>query len=301
MNRPTSQSALITWFRLLGRDKFACASLIVLVVAALCALLGPWLAADTAQSIDLRMRNHPPFDFSLDARYVLGTDALGRSVLARLIVASGNTLFIAALAVALSLISGCTLGLIAGSHEGRLSFAILRLADMIMSFPSLLLAVVVLYVFEPGVTNVVAVLAITRMPVYIRTVRAEVLEIRQRMYVVASEVMGAAFFYRIRRHIIPALIPTLCTVATLEFAAMMLTEAGLSFLGLGIQPPEISWGLLVAEGRGYLSNAWWIAFWPGLAIMLVTTALNLFSSWLRVMSDPRQRWRLEMQEKNSHE
>jgi peptide/nickel transport system permease protein len=163
-----------------------------------------------------------------------------------------------------------------------------------MSFPSLLLAVIVLYMLEPSVGNLVLVLAITRIPIYLRTTRAEVLEIRERMFVQAAQVMGASSLRIVFRHILPMVIPTLVTIATLDFAFVMLAESALSFLGIGIQPPEITWGLMVAQGKQYLANAWWLAFWPGLAIILTTLSLNLLSNWLRIALDPAQRWRLEI-------
>ena len=169
-----------------------------------------------------------------------------------------------------------------------------RLGDVIMSFPSLLLAVIVLYMLEPSVTNIVLVLAITRIPIYLRTTRAEVLEVRERMFVQAAKVMGASYWRIVFHHILPVIFPTLVTIATLDFAFVMLAESSLSFLGIGIQAPEITWGLMVAQGRPYLTNAWWLSFWPGLAIILTTLSLNLLSNWLRIALDPTQRWRLEM-------
>ena len=163
-----------------------------------------------------------------------------------------------------------------------------------MSFPSLLLAVIVLYILGPSVANLIVVLAITRIPVYLRTTRAEVMEVRERMFVQAARVMGASRWRIIFRHILPVVLPTLLTVATLDFAFVMLAESALSFLGIGIQPPEITWGLMVAQGRQYLQTAWWLSVWPGLAIILTTLSLNLLSGWLRIALDPTQRWRLEM-------
>jgi peptide/nickel transport system permease protein len=168
-----------------------------------------------------------------------------------------------------------------------------------MSFPSLLLAVVVLYMFEPRVANLVLVLAITRIPIYLRTTRAEVLELRERMFVSAARVMGAGPVRVVWRHVVPLVVPTLITIATIDFAFVMLAESALSFLGIGIQPPEVTWGLMVAQGRNYLGLAWWLAFWPGLAIMLTTLALNLLSSWMRIATDPVQRWRLEVADARS--
>ena len=188
---------------------------------------------------------------------------------------------------------GGFLGLVSGYSRTQLSNLILRLADVIMSFPSLLLAVIVLYMLQPSIFNLVIVLAITRVPVYLRTVRAEVLEIRERMFVQAARVMGASSLRIILAHILPMVFPTLLTVATLDFAFVMLAESSLSFLGIGIQPPDVTWGLMVAQGRPYINQAWWLCFWPGLMIVLTTMSLNLVSNWLRIALDPTQRWRLE--------
>jgi peptide/nickel transport system permease protein len=279
--------------RLLSHDKFAMAALGFLVLLIVLAIVGPALVGEAATRPQLRLRNTPPLSFDRGWLYILGGDTLGRSMLARLILASRTTLSIAAAAVALSLVIGAGLGLLAGYARGWMGDTIMRLTDIIMSFPSLLLAVVILYMFEPGMGNVIAVLAVTRLPVYIRTTRAEVLELRERMFVSAAKVMGASPLRIALRHVLPMVMPTLLTVATVEFAYVMLAESGLSFLGIGIQPPEVTWGLMVAQGRGYLASAWWLAFFPGLAIMLTTLALNLLSSWLRVATDPLQRWRLE--------
>jgi peptide/nickel transport system permease protein len=289
LERPWRQACLLLW-----RDKFALVSGLYLGLMVLCALFGPALLEDTATKMNLRGRNAPPFTLENGWLYVLGADALGRSILARIIVAAQNTLAVAAAAVALALLIGGTLGLIAGYRGGWAGDVIMRAADVIMSFPSLLLAVVVLYMFEPRVANLVLVLAVTRIPVYLRTTRAEVLEIRERMFVAAARVMGASPLRIVLRHVAPTVLPTLITVATLDFAFVMLAESALSFLGIGIQPPEITWGLMVAQGRNYLQIAWWLAFWPGLAIMLTTLALNLLAGWLRIATDPVQRWRLEV-------
>jgi peptide/nickel transport system permease protein len=289
VERPLRQILALLW-----RDKLALVAALYLVLMVLFALFGPALLGDVATKMNLRQRNAPPLSLEHGWLYVLGADALGRSILARIVVAAQNTLAVAAAAVTMALIVGASLGLIAGYRGGWLGEVILRLADVIMSFPSLLLAVVVLYMLEPRVANLVVVLAITRIPVYLRTTRAEVLEIRERMFVRAARVMGAGSLRIVLRHVAPIVVPTLITVATLDFAFVMLAESALSFLGLGIQPPEITWGLMVAQGRNYINIAWWLAFWPGLAIMLTTMALNLLSSWVRIATDPVQRWRLEI-------
>ena len=293
-NGKAGPSILRQWLRMLMRDKFALCAAIFLLVLVLAAFLGSFLLDDIATKQNLRGRNAPPFDFAKHWVFWLGGDALGRPLLARIIVAARNTLMIAGSAVSFSIVIGCFLGLIAGYNSKFFSHVIMRIADVIMSFPSLLLAVIILYMLPPSVLNIVVVLAITRIPVYLRTARAEVLEIRERMFIQAAQVMGASNKRIIFRHILPIIIPTMVTIATLDFAFVMLAESSLSFLGIGIQPPEITWGLMVAQGRPYLTTAWWLSFWPGLAIILTTLSLNLLSNWLRVVLDPQQRWRMEV-------
>jgi peptide/nickel transport system permease protein len=288
------KGALAAALAMLWRDKLAVTALAWLVLMVFCAILGPALFGSLGTGLNLRMRNAPPGSIDQGWLFILGADALGRPILPRIIVAAQNTLGVATAAVLISMTLGGTLGLIAGYGGGWLGTLIMRIADVVMSFPSLLLAVVILYVFEPRVANLVVVLAITRMPVYIRTTRAEVLEIRERMYVNAARVLGAGTGRILIKHIAPLVLPTLITVATLDFAFVMLAESALSFLGIGIQPPEVTWGLMVAQGRNYLNTAWWLSFWPGLAIMLTTLALNLLSGWVRLATDPQQRWRLEI-------
>lgn len=278
-------------------DPVAALALGFLVLVLLCAVFGPALIGDLAEKPNFRARNMAPFSLEQGWAFVLGADTLGRSILARLVVAAQTTMGIAAFAVLCSLILGGTLGLIAGYSKGRISTVILRATDIVMSFPSLLLALIVLYSLGPSVTNLVIVLAITRIPIYLRTTRAEVMEIRQRMFVSAAEALGASHARMIFRHIAPMVIPTLLTIGAIDFATVVLAESSLSFLGLGVQSPDFTWGSMVATGRGYLANAWWVAFWPGLAILLTTLSLNILSSWWRTWSDPHQRWRLELDRK----
>ena len=283
---------------MLWRDKPACIAAVFLLIIVSAAMFGPWLLEEIATKNNLRGRNAEPFDFSKPWIFWLGGEALGRPLLARILVAAQNTIMVAAGAVACSMLIGTILGLLAGYSTRLMSQIIMRLADVIMSFPSLLLAVIVLYMLPPSVANLIIVLAITRIPVYLRTCRAEVLEVRERMFIQAAEVMGTSRRRIVFRHILPVILPTLLTIATLDFAFVMLAESSLSFLGIGIQPPEISWGLMVAQGRPYLTTAWWLSFWPGLAIILTTLSLNILSNWMRTALDPMQRWRLENVQEN---
>lgn len=280
--------------RLVLRDPLAACAVVFLVFIALCALVGPYMIGDLATTPNFRARNLAPFDASMGPAYFLGADTLGRSLAARLVVGAQNTLGIAAAAVMCSLLLGGTLGLVAGYARGIGSTLILRLADVIMSFPSLLLALIVIYSLGPSIPNLILVLAITRIPIYLRTMRAEVLEVRERMFVGAATALGASHARIVFRHIAPVVIPTMLTIGAIDFATVVLAESSLSFLGLGIQSPEFTWGSMVATGRGYLSTAWWVAFWPGLMILLTTLSLNILSSWWRTYADPHQRWRLEL-------
>jgi peptide/nickel transport system permease protein len=280
--------------RMLLADKFALCAAIFLLLIVILAIIGPSWLGELATKQNLRGRNAAPFDWERGWVWWMGADALGRPLLARIVVATQNTMMVAAGAVVLSAVVGTVLGLVAGFSSPRINQVIMRGADVIMSFPSLLIAVIVLYILGSSILNLMLVLSITRIPVYLRTTRAEVLEIRERMFVQAARVMGASSKRILFRHILPVVLPTLTTLATLDFAYVMLAESALSFLGIGIQPPEITWGLMISQGRQYLTNAWWLSFWPGLAIILTTMSLNLLSNWLRIALDPVQRWRLEM-------
>ncbi len=303
MSQATAEQEAVTirrglpWWRLLARDPLALAAAIWLTFLALCVLIGPELLGKEATTMNLRARNFPPGSLEKSWTMILGADPLGRSVLARLVAASRNTIGVALTSVVLAMVVGGFLGLIAGYIGRGVGNVIMRLSDIIQSFPSLLLAVVVLYMLEPRVGNLIIVLAITRIPSYLRVTRAEVLEIRERVFVDAARALGGSRTHILLRHVVPVVAPTLVTILTVDFAIVMLAESGLSFLGIGIQPPDITWGLMVAQGRNYLSQAWWLAFFPGLAIMFATLSANLLSNWLRIVTDPEQRWRLEIPRK----
>ncbi len=278
---------------LLRGDAFAVAALVFLVLLVFGALFGPSLIPGADVSMNLKLRNAPPFGLENGFAYILGADSLGRPILPRILYGARTTLAISMSVVFLSMVIGSALGIIAGYYGQRLGNIIMRGADLVMSFPSLLLAMIVLYVLNPFVFNVVIVLTITRIPVYIRVARAEVLEVKERLFVESARSMGASDLRILRLHITPIILPTLLTVASLDLANVMLAESSLSFLGIGVQPPSITWGLMVADGRNYLTTAWWLAFWPGMAILLTALAANLLSNWMRIATDPKLSWRLE--------
>lgn len=251
-----------------------------LSLVAFCMAFGPMLVEGAATKMQLGSRLTPPGSLEGGLLNILGTDSLGRSMLARLIFAAQTTMLIAGSAVLASLIIGGALGLAAGYTGGLKGALIMRLADVLQSFPAVLLAIVVLYIFGAGPLKIIAVLAVTRAPVYMRTARALTLELRERLFVDAARSFGGSWLYILRRHIVPIVMPTLIAVASVDFAVVMLAEAGLSFLGIGIQPPDATWGLMVAQGRSYVAQAWWLPFFPGMAIMLTALSTNVLSAWV---------------------
>lgn len=278
---------------LLFADKLAFVSVLFLIVLIAAVVVLPEILPQTATRMNLRARNFPPFSMAQGWTYLLGGDQLGRPILVMLLIAARTTLTIALTAVVVAMLVGSLLGLISGYYGRAIGTMIMRGADLVMSFPVLLLALIILYILQPSVWNVIIVLAVARIPSYIRVVHAEVLEIRSRLFVEAARAAGATNLRILSVHIVPIVAPTIFTLVTLDFATVMLGESSLSFLGIGVQPPGLTWGVMVSTGREYLQSAWWVAFWPGLAIVLTALATNLVASWLRIAIDPQLRWRLE--------
>ena len=278
-------------FQMLRGDRLAMASLVFLVLLVLLVVFGPILGGSQT-ALNLAMRNAGPVVLDHGWQYFLGGDTLGRPILPRLLEGGRGTLSIAVTVVILSSMVGATLGLLAGYYGRWIDSLIMRISDVVMSFPSLLLAVIILYLFTPSIGNVIIVLSITRTPVYIRVTRAETLEVQRRLFVEGARAAGATDLRILGVHIAPIVFPTIVTLASLDFANVMLAESSLSFLGIGVQPPAVTWGLMVATGRDYLTTAWWLAFWPGFAIVLTALAANLLSNWVRIAMDPKLSWRL---------
>lgn len=231
----------------------------------------------------LELRNQPPGTPSPDGGipYLLGTDPLGRDVLSRLLHGARTSLAVGLASVAVSGTLGVTMGLIAGYYGGKVDEVISRVVDLQMSLPSLLVALFVLFVLGPSFTNVILVLALTRWMVYARVSRALALSLKEELFIEASQGLGASHTRIMFRHLLPNMLGSLLILSTLEMATMILTESSLSFLGLGIQPPDTSWGLMLADGRKYISSAWWLVTFPGLAILFSCLLLNGASRAIR--------------------
>jgi peptide/nickel transport system permease protein len=278
--------------RQLGSDKAALVAALYLLAVAIVALLAPLIIDPDLVRSNLRLRHAPPFTLEHGWWYLLGGDALGRSILARLIQGARTTLAISVATVVLSLVIGTAIGLVAALRDTWWSTAIMRAIDVLMSIPSLLLAMVVLYVVGAAPIVVILILTVTRIPIFARTARSQALEIRERAFVSASRVMGGRGHHILYRHIAPLVLPTLFSVGALEFAQVMLAESTLTFLGIGVQPPDVTWGLMVSESQRYLATAWWGALWPGLAIASIALAATVLGNWFQVANDPVLRARI---------
>ena len=231
--------------------------------------------------------------------YLLGTDHLGRDMVSRLIVGARISMSVGVLGVLVSGVIGLTLGLLAGYYRGAVDDVIMRTVDIFMSIPLLLLALLVIFILGPSFQNIIIVFALGRWMLYCRVTRGVVMSLRENAFVEAARAIGCSDRRIIGRHILPNLIAPLMTIAALDVPRIILTESTLSFLGLGIQPPESSWGTMLSRGRDYLTTAWWVVVMPGTAIFLTALSFNLFGVWLRGVSDPLQRWRWLKQTKEA--
>jgi peptide/nickel transport system permease protein len=272
---------------LLRHDVVALTAAIFLLALAIAVILAPALIPERAVRMNLTSRNLAPYLFGGTTAHLAGTDPLGRDLLDRMLLAARVSLGIAAVVVAVSVIVGALLGALAGYYGGMWDDIVMRTVDVFLGFPSLLLVIVIIYALGPGIRNLVIVLIATRWVLYTRVARAEVLKLRQFEYVEAARAMGARDHRILRRHVLPNLVPTLVTLAILEISGVILTEAGLSFLGLGV--PGNSWGRLIADGQNYVTTAWWLVTLPGVMILLTTTALAVLSNWMVVFLDPVRR------------
>ncbi len=259
-----------------------------LVFVILVAIFGPALVGDLANKQALLMRFAPPFQLEKGFQFILGADSLGRPVLLQLVMGAQTSMLIAILSVGSSSVIGSTLGIISGYFGGWVDNILLRIADIVHTIPSILLALVVLFILDPSITNLVIVLGITRIPVYLRTARAQTAEVRQRTFVEVAQAMGASDWRIMTKEIAPVVIPTVRTLAMLEVASVILAAASLTFLGIGLQRPTVDWGMLVADGQAYLETAWFVAVFPGIVIVLTALSASLISNWLRAVEDPAQ-------------
>ncbi|WP_374834369.1 ABC transporter permease [Paenochrobactrum pullorum] len=279
------------FFSSLLRSRAGLFGWVILSLFVLIALTAPWLGLQDPLKGALNARlKAPTWDgvFS-PGSYPLGTDQLGRDILSRIVYGSRATLAIAGMAVILGGIIGVSLGIIAGYYRGFVDSLLMRLVDIQLAIPLMLMALLIVAAFGPSMTNLVIVLALTSWIRYARIVRGQVLAVREREFIISTHAIGASTMRIMFRHILPNILTPALVVATLELARIIIMDAALSFLGLGLPPPSPSWGRMLADGRTYMTTAWWVVTFPGLAIVLTVLSVNLVGDWLRDYFDPRQR------------
>jgi peptide/nickel transport system permease protein len=270
-------------FNTRGLPIFSGAILALFIVAG---ALGPLLSPHDPTRVDLANALAPPGFAGGSWRYPLGTDQLGRDILSRIIGGARISMLVAMAVVLISGSLGLMIALLSGYLGGRLDAFLMRIADAALAFPYLLLAVVIVAIYRPSAINVVIVLALAGWASYARIIRSEVLALKTQDFVTMAQVMGARPAWIIRRHLIPNVLNTLSVLATLQLGLAIVAEGSLSFLGLGVPPPNPSWGSMLAESRQYMFTTWWLPTFPGLALSLTVLSSNLFGNWLRTRNDP---------------
>jgi peptide/nickel transport system permease protein len=279
------------FFSALTRSAAGTTGFVLLALFLAIAVAAPVLGLDDPVRGNIRERLTAPTWNSplLPGAHPLGTDQIGRDVLSRIAHGSRATLIVATAAVLLGGLVGVTLGLVAGYFGGLTDRILMRLVDIQLALPLMLMALLVVAALGPSLRNIVIVLALTSWIRYARIIRGQVLSLREREFVQSAHAIGAGTWRIMLKHLLPNVLTPALVVATLELARVIIMEAALSFLGLGVQPPSPSWGRMLAEGRVYLSSAWWIVTFPGVAILLTVLSINLLGDWLRDHFDPKLR------------
>ncbi len=274
--------------RKLRENKGAMFGLVMVLAVIISAIFAPLLSPHDPILQDVEKRLIPPvWETGGDPSFLLGTDHLGRDIVSRLIYGARISIVVSISAVVFSAILGTLVGLLSGFYGGNVDNIFMRIADVQLAFPFILLAIAIIAVLGPNLQNIIIVMGITGWVIYARVVRAEVLSLREKEFIMSVRALGGSNGRIIFKHLFPNVIPPIIVIITLEMARMIIMEAALSFLGLGIQPPTPSWGGMLADGRVYLATSWWLATFPGLVIMLVVLGINLLGNWLRDILDPR--------------
>ena len=278
---PASEGALLRARRRLVRHRLGCAGLAVSMLVAFAAAFAPWISPFDPAGIDYEAILSPP-----DAKYWLGTDEIGRDILSRIIQGAQVSVQVVFLAIAIAFVAGSLIGLASGYFGGVVDDVVMRIMDGLLAFPILVLALAIVAVLGPDLINAMIAIAIVNVPGFARLVRGQVLSIRELEFVQAARALGASDMRIMLRHILPSVIGNVIVYASLRASTALITEASLSFLGLGAQPPTPTWGGMLATGMQYW-DAWWMSVFPGLAIFLSALALNFLGDGLRDALDSR--------------
>lgn len=276
------------WAGLLFSSPSGTIGFIILMIVVLASVFAPLLSPWDPAKQNIVEKLIPPFWCERGVpEHILGTDSLGRDVLTRCIYGARVSLLVGICSVIVAGVIGTLLGLVSGYYGGWADRIIMRIADAFHAIPRILLAMVVLFVMKPSVMTLIMVIGVTNWVSYARLIRGEVLSIKEKEYVKASRTIGAGNFAIMRRHIMPNVFAQFIVVSTISVASSIIIEATMSFLGLGIQPPTVSWGVMLADGRNYLATQWWVCTFPGVAITLTVLAIMFLGNWLRDVLDPK--------------
>lgn len=276
------------WKQDLKNSPTAIFGLTVVIIVILAAIFADVLTPYDPTSTQLTLRLKPPFPLAGNPPgHILGTDALGRDIMARMLYGARVSLMVGIVSVMISGTLGITLGLVSGYFGGWFDDVLMRIADIQLAFPFILLMLAVLAVIGPGLRNLILVLGITGWVTYARVVRGQVLSLREKEFIEAARSIGVKNFRIIFRHIMPNVLGPVIVVASFAVASTIISEASLSFLGLGVKPTTPTWGMMLSEGREYVRQAWWLTTLPGLAIAITVLGINLLGDWLRDVLDPR--------------
>lgn len=287
---PSSEPRWREILRIIVGNRLALFGLIILGVLVVAAILNARIAPYGFNEVIVEDRLEAP-----SLRHPFGTDDLGRDVFSRVLLGARVSLLVGVVAVGISLTAGTLFGLLAGYYGGRVDDAIMRMMDVLFAFPAMLMAIAVLAILGPGTTNAMIAIGIVYTPIFARVTRGSVLSVREEVYVRAARSIGARDARLIALHVLPNVLPPIIVQTSVSLAFAILSEAALSFLGLGTQPPNPSWGRMLAEGRGFIQQAWWMAVFPGLAIFLTVFAFNVLGDSLRDALDPKQKSAIESQ------
>jgi peptide/nickel transport system permease protein len=292
MTTVTGESTRLASWRLLLRNPVTVVSAVVLGVVVFVAVTANWIAPFGINDVDVPNALQPP-----SGHHWFGTDELGRDVLSRVLVATQASMRVAVVSVAFAVVVGVTIGIVAGYRGGWLDTVVMRVVDVMFAFPVLLLALAVVAILGPGTTTTILAIGIVYTPIFARVARASTLGVRVEPYVQLSRAMGTGNLYILGRHILPNIAGPLIVQTSLSLAFAILSEAALSFLGLGIQPPQPSLGRMIFDSQGFVTMAWWMAVFPGAAIFVIVLAFNLVGDGLRDVLDPKQRTMIEARSK----
>lgn len=282
-----TQERIASW-RLLLSNPVTAISASALLAVVVVAVTAPWITPFGINDIDVPNALHPP-----SGSHWFGTDELGRDVLSRVLAAVAASLRVAVMSVAFAAVLGVLIGVVAGYRGGWVDTAVMRVVDVMFAFPVLLLALAIVAILGPGITTTMLAIGIVYTPIFARVARASTLSVRVEPFVAVSRTMGTGDAYILTRHILPNIAGPLIVQLSLSLAFAILAEASLSFLGLGIQPPQPSLGRMIFDAQGFVTLAWWMAVFPGAAILVTVLAFNLFGDGLRDVLDPKQRTMIE--------